>query len=222
VSPLLAALPTDVPVHVGRDEARAAAVRELLAPIYHRDEPTIYDRARTWLGKELARLIQFAVAVTPGGPWGILVLVVVVGSIVALVLWRRGAPARSHARRPFALRGADLRSAEEMRAAAERAAAAGDWTLAVQERFRAVVRGLEQRTVIERRPGWTADEAARASGAALPGLAAALMGCARTFDEVTYGGHAADASAYATVADLDEQARHARAEPPQPPVAVPR
>jgi hypothetical protein len=202
-------LPTRVPVDVGRDEGRAAATRELLRPIYHRDDPTLYDRLREWTARLLARLIVRAVQAVPGGPWGFLVIVAVVAALVALALWRRGAPARTRSREEPTLLTDDNRSADEMRAAADRAAAAGDWVLAVQERFRAVVRGLEERTIIDQRPGWTADEAAAAAGRPLPELADQLMAAARLFDGVTYGRKPADAGTHERVHSLDQSARKA-------------
>ena len=79
-------LPGQVPVGIGRDEARNAAVHELLSPIYHRDDPTFYDRARNWVGRLLARLLGAAVDATPGGAWGLLVIVVIIAIVVGLVI----------------------------------------------------------------------------------------------------------------------------------------
>jgi Domain of unknown function (DUF4129) len=199
--------PADVPVGVGRDEARAAAAHELLKPIYHRDDPTLYDRARDWVGRLLARLLQGAVNAAPGGVWGLLVFVAVLAAITALAVWLLGAPARTRSRTYPSLFTDDERSADQMRVAADRAAAVGDWVLALQERFRAVVRGLEERTIIEQRPGWTADEAARAAGAPLPALADELIAAAGLFGAVTYGRRPADAAMHERVAALDRSVR---------------
>jgi hypothetical protein len=205
------ALPGQVPVGIGRDDARTAAVHELLAPAYHRDDPTFYDRARTWVGHLLDRLLGAAVRATPGGAWSLLVIVVVVAIVVGLLIWRHGAPGRAFTHPSPALFAEDVRTASQMRASADDAARQGNWTLAVQERFRATVRGLEERTIIDRRPGWTADEAASAAGAALPPLAADLDLGARAFDAVTYGARSADAAMHQRLKDLDDAARGARA-----------
>lgn len=61
-----------------------------------------------------------------------------------------------------------IRSAADHRTAAEAHAAAGRWTEAVQERMRAVVRSLEERTLLDPRPGRTADEAAAEASVSLP------------------------------------------------------
>jgi hypothetical protein len=161
----------------------------------------------------------------PGGPWGFVAIVVVAAALLALALWRNGAPARARPTDEPTLLADDDRGADEMRLAADRAAAAGDWVLAVQERFRAIVRGLEERTIIDQRPGWTADEAAAAAGRPLPELANELMAAARLFDGVTYGGKPADAGAHERLATLDRSARKAsprRATAAAAGLAVPR
>ena len=55
------------------------------------------------------------------------------------------------------------------------------------------------------RPGRTAAEVAVEAGRVLPSLASALREGARLFDEVWYGGRAADASSYAVLVALDER-----------------
>lgn len=95
------------------------------------------------------------------------------------------------------------RSAADHRTAADAHAAAGRWTEAVQERMRAVVRALEERTLLDPRPGRTADEAAAEAALSLPEHAAGLHAAARTFDDVTYGGRTADADTYARLRTLD-------------------
>lgn len=65
--------------------------------------------------------------------------------------------------------------------------------------MRAVVRSLEERALIDPRPGSTADEAGRP----LPGHASRLRAAAEDFDAVTYGGRTADGQMYATLRDLD-------------------
>lgn len=69
--------------------------------------------------------------------------------------------------------------------------------------MRAVVRSLEERTLLDPRPGRTADEAAAEAAASLPDHAEALRAAARAFDDVTYGGRPADADMYARLRTLD-------------------
>ena len=217
----------DVPIGIGRDDAKAAATRELIKPIYHRDDPTLLDRATEWLSRLVGRLIAKTVSAIPGGAWTVLIIIAVIAALVALAVWRRGAPGRSRAFEESALFEDEDRSAADLRSAADRAAASGDWGLAVQERFRAVIRGLEERTILERRPGRTADEAAAAAANALPALASELTFAADLFDAVTYGRREADAAGHERVNRLDRAARSARRDrssggPAQPVLAVPR
>ena len=99
------------------------------------------------------------------------------------------------------------RSAAWHRAAADAAAAAGDVRTAVLERFRAVVRELEERAVLAEQPGRTADEAARDAAARLPGLGERLTAAARIFDDVRYGDRPATAAMDEALRELDAALR---------------
>ncbi len=100
--------------------------------------------------------------------------------------------------------------------AAEQAAGRGDFDAAVRERFRAVVRGLEQGGVLEVRRARTARETADAAVTTVGDRAAELPSVAEGFDEVVYGGRAATAAEYDRLARAD---RFSQA-PPPPPEAV--
>ena len=69
--------------------------------------------------------------------------------------------------------------------------------------FRALVRGLEERALLDPRPGRTADEAATEAGRLLPGHASELRAAAQVFDGVRYGGQAATGAGYARITRLD-------------------
>ena len=56
----------------------------------------------------------------------------------------------------------------------------------------------------------TASEAGAEIGRWLPGLLPGLRAAARTFDDVRYGGRPADASTYAALAALEDEARTTR------------
>ncbi len=149
------------------------------------------------------------VGATPGGPGWLVVLVLLVVAAGVAVRLRVG-PLATRAAGDLALFGGRPRSAAEHRAAADAHAARGDWAGAVRERLRAVIRSLEERAVLDERPGRTADEAAAEAGAALPSCAADLRRAARLFDDVWYGGRAADAGSDAALRDLDQKVRAAR------------
>ncbi|MFJ3924996.1 DUF4129 domain-containing protein [Streptomyces sp. NPDC090022] len=199
-----ALLPGDTapPVTTPRGPAREAAERELSKPMYHENDPSLLDRAMRRFWEWVDDLFSAASGATPGGATGLVVIVLAIVLIIGLLWWRLGTP-KGLAGTAGDLFDDRVRSAADHRAAADAHAAAGRWTEAVQERMRAVVRSLEERTLLDPRPGRTADEAAAEAALALPDHTADLRAAARTFDDVTYGGRTADAATYGRLRDLD-------------------
>ena len=101
-------------------------------------------------------------------------------------------------------------SADDYRQTAELAYLRGDLTEAVRERFRAVVRELEQRGILDEVSGRTVDEIATQAGLMLPAKAGLLRVGARIFDDVVYGAQPATVDSYRHLAELDGQIRLAR------------
>jgi Domain of unknown function (DUF4129) len=200
------------PVEVGRDDAREAARRELARPMYHEDDPSLLERGISWLLERFDQLLDRIVATSPGG-WAGLVGLLLIGVLAVVAVRLRLGPTRRSSRRGHPLQATISRSAHDHRRAADAAAAAGDWAEAVRERLRAVVRGLEERGLLEDRPGRTADEAAAEAARVLPERADDLAAAARDFDDVWYGGQRADAAMDRRLRTLDEALRAA---PPQP------
>lgn len=197
----------DVPVTIPREPARREAENELSEPLYHRDDPGPIERAVDWIWRKLNELLDSVVDVVPGGAVGVAV-VVILGVLLLVALWARlGTPRREAGSTAPGLFPDRPRSAAEHRATADAHAAGGRWSEAVQERMRAVVRSLEERTLLEPRPGRTADEAASEAGRVLPEQAAALQAAAVDFDEVTYAGRPADEAAHQRIRTLDETLR---------------
>ncbi|MER7468511.1 DUF4129 domain-containing protein [Streptomyces sp. NPDC097981] len=190
------------PVTTPRDPAREAAERELSKPMYHQDDPGLFQRALDRFWEWVRNLFDHASGATPGGTLGLVAIAVLAALAVAALWWRLGSPRRTATGRDTLFDDA-LRSAADHRTAADANAAAGRWTEAVQERMRAIVRSLEERTLLDPRPGRTADEAAAEAAASLPDHAEALRAAARTFDDVTYGGRTGDAGTYARLRALD-------------------
>ncbi|MFE2517965.1 DUF4129 domain-containing protein [Streptomyces mirabilis] len=202
------ALPRDdePPVTIPRDPAREAAKRELSKRMYHENDPSPVQRALNAFWDWVDKLFSAASTATPGGTLGLVVIVVAVLAVVAALWWRLGTPHRTPHRTPTssaALFDDRPRSAAEHRAAAEAHAAQGHWNQAVQERMRAVVRSLEERALLDPRPGRTADEAAAEAGRTLPSHTDRLRAAARDFDEVTYGGRSAGSDTYHRLTELD-------------------
>ncbi|MEV4946169.1 DUF4129 domain-containing protein [Streptomyces sp. NPDC053755] len=199
----------DVPVDVPRVPAREAAERELSKPMYHENDPNLLQRALDRFWEWVGDLLDTASGATPGGLVGLLAIALVVIAVIGALWWRLGIPQRISTPGD-SLFAEGLRTAREHRAAAARHASAGRWNQAVQERMRAIVRSLEERTVLDPRPGRTADEAASEAGRSLPAQADELRVAARTFDDVTYGGRTADESAYRRIEELDASLERAR------------
>lgn len=205
---LVGAIGADIPVDIGRDDARRAALRELAEPIYQEAKPSLAVRAMRWLLERAGRLLELADS-APGGPFGIVLLVIIALVIVLLIRFGVGPFARTAAADSLVF-GESIRKAAEHRAAADAAAAAGDWASAVRERFRAIIRQLEEDGRLDRRPGRTADEAAADAGRSLPTQAGALRVAARTFDEVVYGEYPASAAQDEGLRALDDAIRDSR------------
>ncbi|MFB7905450.1 DUF4129 domain-containing protein [Kitasatospora sp. NPDC056076] len=198
------------PVTVPRDPARDAARDELLKAEYHKNDPSVLERVIDWIWDHIDRAMGSISGGGTDGTTGLVLFLVVAAVIAAALWWRLGAPKRA-ARTDYGVYGvAGPRTAAQYRADAAGHAAAGRWTEAVREQMRALVRALEERTLLDTRPGRTADEAAAEAGRALPDQAAALTAAARTFDDIAYGERTADQAAYQLLLDLDRALERSR------------
>lgn len=209
ISALLASTP---PLDPDTDTARDWLVEELAKQPYVQARPNLFDQLvqafMNWLNSLLGN-----VPGAPIDPTGIiLVLILVVAVIVAAILVGRPAAARRSAlaerRRVFL--DDDTRSAAELRAAADAAARAGDWALAVTERFRGLARDLADRTIVPMRPGSTAHELARRAAEPFPDEAEALERAASDFDDVRYLDRTGSEAAWQRTRDLDARLATAR------------
>lgn len=192
----------DIPVDTPRVPAREAAEDELSKPLYHENDPNLLQRAMDRFWEWIGDLFNSVAGSGVASPLGLAVIAVIVAALVAALWWRLGTPQRT-TRPKDALFESGPRGAAEHRANAEEHATAERWNQAVQERMRAVVRSLEERAILDPRPGRTADEAAADAGRALPEHATALRAAARAFDDVTYGGRTADRQTYLRLRELD-------------------
>lgn len=198
-----------VPVELGREAAQQAAREELAKQVYRDAGPGVTERFLRWLYEKAIGLLDGVAGVSPGGRLGVLVTLLVLLAAAVAIRLRVGPLGRRRTSEQPLFVGHE-RTADEHRAAADAHAAAGAWAEAVRERLRAVVRDLEERAVLEARPGRTADEAAREAGVTLPGCADALLDGARLFDDIWYGGRPATADSDAALRALDERVRAAR------------
>ncbi|EYR62687.1 lipoprotein [Actinotalea ferrariae CF5-4] len=197
-------LPLDVPVEPDAATARRWAEVELSDPAYQ-DRPNLLETVLRWLGDRFADLQVTAADVDPRAAATLITVLGLVAAVVALVVAGPVRRARRDRRPSVDVFGDDTRTAAELRASADALAAAGDWSGAVLDRFRAVLRSLEERVVLDERPGRTAHEAAEEAGARLPGCAVDLTAAAVLFDDVCYGDAQADAADDVRLRDLDRR-----------------
>lgn len=197
---------TEPPVTPDGPTARRWAQEELLDPVYHQQE-SLLSRFLHWLGHLFSGL--HGAALPPRG--ALLAAGAVLVVVVLAALWVAGPVRRSRRTPPEAVLGTtDRRTAAQLRAAADAAAASGDYSTAVIERFRAVARDLEDRAVLDERPGRTADEVARDAGAVLSTVSTDLLRAGRLFDDVVYGGRTARAADDEQLRATDAAVRAAR------------
>lgn len=196
------------------------------------------DEAREWLREELGRTDGGGGAEVPswieqlldwlrgllgeaGPPSGndgtigtiglVVIVVVVVGLLVAAFLIYGLPRLRRRSRVAGDLFGEDDdRDAATIRTAAERAAAAGDYTTAVVESFRSLARGLAERGVVFAFPGTTARDFAVRAGVVFPHAAERLRDAAVVFDGVRYLGAVGTREQWERMAALHAELADAR------------
>ncbi|MEO3786588.1 DUF4129 domain-containing protein [Actinocorallia sp. B10E7] len=196
---------------VDRETARRMAEDELEKPVYHRDRPSFIDKALDQVEEWLKEIMPDAPGPGPGQGGGsftlVILLLLAVVLIAAVWWWMRG---RGNVKSGRALledvpsRAADHRAAAEAHAAEER------WAEAIRERLRAIARDLEERAILDPRPGRTARELAVEVGAVLP---VDLAPGTRVFDDVWYGDRPGTAEGYQLLTGLDQAVQAARPRP---------
>ncbi|AUI53073.1 hypothetical protein AC20117_00305 [Arthrobacter crystallopoietes] len=198
--PVPAAVP---PVTPGEDEARELLIRELAKEPYQEAKPGLLERMLTAVSDWFTDLIESLEGVSPNLGTALIVLaaVLVIGAAIWLVRPRLNA--RKRAAAEVFDDAVQLTAAEHRRRAAA-AAANQEWNTAVAEEFRALVRAMEERVILQPQPGQTADEAAASIAPAFPGHAAEVRRSAALFDGVRYGNLPASEQDYNAVLALDK------------------
>ncbi len=193
-----------------RDSAQDAARRELSRQEYADARPSVVLRLIGRALRALGDLLDRAASGVGNGSLARALLLGVLALVVLVVLLRLGPLHRRPRGRGGLFDGSAALDAAGHRAAADALAARGHFAEAVRERLRAVVRGLEERGVLDARPGRTSGEVARDAGAAAPALAADLRRAVGVFDQVWYGGHAAGPDSYRVLVEVDQRVGAAR------------
>ena len=197
---------------ITRDGAREAARRELSKGIYHRnDEPwpvRVLHAVQRWLD----HMFQTVSRHSPGGGAGAVALLLLAAALLGFVWWRVGLVRRTPAAERPVLEGRARTSADLLRDA-EAAALAGRWDDAVVARMRALAMKVEERGLLDPRPGRTADELAIEIATALPAAREASRSAATVFDAVVYGKRTATRETYeavVTAADVVDREHRGR------------
>lgn len=210
-------LPFDVPVDPDAPEARDWLLDELSKQPYQAAQPTFIDRVAQQILNWLEDVIDWLLGTGPAGsptdvPLGLLAVLIPIVVILLVAFLLYGLPRLN---RRSAVTGAlfgddDARDAVSMRRAAERAAAAGDYTLAIAELFRSIARGLAERTLVATFPGTTAREFARRAAIVFPAAAEPLTAAALDFDGVRYLDRAGTPEQWDAMVALERRLRTAR------------
>ncbi|WP_348786858.1 DUF4129 domain-containing protein [Leifsonia sp. NPDC080035] len=201
----------DIPVDPSSPDAQEWIRTELTKPEYQTAKPTWFDLA----SKAVLDWIQSLFS-GPTGDAGPVLLAVVVALVAALIVvafvvfGRPRANRRSaDARRPV-LGSDDTRTAAELRASAAAAARAADWVTAIEEQFRAIAVGLDERTLVRVTPGTTATEFAVRAAAVAPQEGEQLRTAAMAFDDVRYLDRPGTESRYQLLVALDARLQQVR------------
>lgn len=205
-------LPFAIPIDPDADTARQWVVEELSKDAYQSSGRSWIERFFAWLAGLFDGLENasgnLGFAGVPGAVVAIVIGVLLV-AIIALIVW---GPMRSSRRRreSHTVFEDDVRDSKTMRSAAADAAARGDWTLAVIERFRGMVRDVEDSGWVYVTPGMTAYEFVTEAGRKVPRLASELDWAGDLFDRIRYGHDAVDQTHYDRMVALDHDAAAAR------------
>lgn len=193
------------PLAPSADEARRWLQEELAKPRYSGARPGLLDRLATAFSDWLDSLRFGGVSGTPALLLVVLLVVVAAGLVVLFAIYglprlnRRSTPAD-----PL-FGDDDTRPARDLRASAERAAAEGDFDLAVIETYRALARALSERGLVATSPGTTAHSFAVRAAAVFEPRRGEILGAARAFDGVRYLDRTGTEADFVRLRDLDRE-----------------
>ena len=191
----------DPPLVPDGDEARSLLRRELLRPEYN--EANLLQRFFDWVSRSLDRGVNTASNASPLSTFAALVLLVLLALALAWLISRLRSSVRApkEDQVPVLEPGID---AAELRRRAEGALAAGDYSAAVLDGFRAVAARQVEAERLPDNPGATAAEVTAALVTEYPHASTALSDAGRLFDAVAYGHRPATADQARGVLGLDE------------------
>jgi hypothetical protein len=188
------------------DEARRQLADELANPIY--------ADVQNWIADQFRKLLDWLVGdPSPAGSLSsgqLTALVITLVGIAALAIWLSTGGLRAERRKRGSVFANEERTADQLRSDAARLAAADEWASATVELFRALIRSLGERAIIEEFGGMTAHEAAAQAAPRLPGLADRITAAAEVFDALAYGHRSGSPQQYQDMLDLDAELTRTR------------
>ncbi|HEY8295719.1 MAG TPA: DUF4129 domain-containing protein [Micrococcaceae bacterium] len=191
-----------VPVVPGADQARQWAEQELSQQAYRDARPGLSALIGKWIIGLFTDFLNGLTGLNPN--LGLVLLLVLLAALVGVAVWlARPRLNRRMSAGPAVFDEVAVLTSAEHRSLAAAAADHGDFSAAVTEQFRAMVRAAEERAVIDPRPGRTADEVTAVLGLAFPALQEPLAAAAQTFNGVRYGDAVPAAGEYRELVLLD-------------------
>lgn len=201
---------TQVPVEPDAAEARDWLLHELAKPPYQAARPTLFDTVAQAIRDWFVELFSSGNGTVPNIVPALILLVAAGVVFAAFVLFGRPRLNRRSSLDGSLFGTNDARTAEAMRESAAAAASAGDYTRAIEDLFRALARGLAERTVVSTTPGTTARDFARRAAIAFPAEAPRLEESATVFDGVRYLDRSGSREQYERLVELERALRSAR------------
>lgn len=207
-----------IPLAPDAPSARQWLEDELRDSIYHESRGLV-ERIFAWLSDFFSSLFKVG---SGSSPILLAVIVLVVIAVIVGVALLVAGPVRRRRRvtQSAQVLADENRSAHELRASSSQHAQSGQWRLAVLDLFRALVRSLEDRVILDERAGRTADEAARAAAERFPALAYDLVRAGQMFDAAFYGEREVDEAGFNWLRDVDTRLVSARPELPATPASA--
>lgn len=209
---ILSGLALQVPVDPDGPEAHDWIIQELSKPEYQAAKPTWWDLLAQAILDWFTSL-RFDLSGVPGGFFNLVILIIVLAMIVAAFLIFGVPRLRARSKLTGALFGEDeIRNSDELRASARRAAQAGDWTLAIEEIYRAIAKAMLERALVNSTPGTTASGFAAAASAVFPQFSQELKTGAKVFDRVRYLGGTGNEEEFRNLEKLDRELESSKPE----------
>ena len=199
------------PITLSRDEARRQLEQELAKAEYLDPGGWLTNWWRRALDAVLS--LPDELGDYPASQLGTIIVAAIVVAVLVVVVIVAGPLRRDRRVHENSMFDGEEHTAAELRDEAGRLGDVGEWTQATIQRFRALIRDLGERAVIDESPGMTAHEAVARTNVRLPDFAAALGEAADVFDGLAYGRRAAVRVQYEQMAALDESVRRARPAP---------